>query len=126
MTGGYLAFDMSDKIPAHEEAYSCTTTEKVGPCARAVFVLSKGEDDGAPDSVIRYGQKVKFESNPYIYGKKLYLHSTMISPQFFARFSRNQEVCMTAKNIYNTVWKILHIDPNLRNTSLGEAVNANA
>lgn len=49
----------------------------------------------------------------------------MISPQFFARFSRNQEVCMTAKNIYNTVWKVLHADPNLRNTSLGEAVAAN-
>lgn len=125
MTGGYLAFDMSDKIPAHEEAYSCTTTDKVGPCARSIFVFSKGEEDGAPDNIIRYGQKVKFESNPYIYGKKLYLHSTMISPQFFARFSRNQEVCMTAKNIYNTVFKILHIDPNLRNTSLGDAVGAN-
>lgn len=32
---------------------------------------------------------------------------------------------MNAKNIYNTVWKILHINPNLRNSSLGEAVNAN-
>jgi len=32
---------------------------------------------------------------------------------------------MTAKNIYNTVWKILHINPNNRNTSLGEAVGAN-
>ena len=32
---------------------------------------------------------------------------------------------MTAKNIYNTVWRILHIDPNRRNTSLGDAVDAN-
>lgn len=125
LTNSYLAFDMSDKIAAHEEAYSVTTTDKVGPCARSVLVLSKAEEDGAPDNVIRYGQKVKFESNPYIYARKLYLHSTMISPQFFARFSRNQEVCMTAKNIYNTVWRILHADPNLRNTSLGEAVGAN-
>lgn len=47
---------MSDKIAAHEEAYSCTTTDKVGPCARSVLVLAKGEEgDGAPDNVIRYG-----------------------------------------------------------------------
>lgn len=32
---------------------------------------------------------------------------------------------MTAKNIYNTVWKILHVNANYRNTTLGEAVNAN-
>lgn len=56
MTNSYLAFDMSDKITAHDEAYSCTTTDKVGPCARSIFVLAKGEaDDGAPDNVIRYG-----------------------------------------------------------------------
>lgn len=55
MTNSYLAFDMSDKITTHEEAYSCTTTDKVGPCARSILVLTKAEDDGAPDNVIRYG-----------------------------------------------------------------------
>ena len=43
MTNSYLAFDMSDKITAHDEAYSCTTTDKVGPCARSILVLAKGE-----------------------------------------------------------------------------------
>jgi hypothetical protein len=90
MTNGYLVCDMSDKITAHDEAYAVTTTDKnVGPCARSVYNITKAEDDGAPDNVIRYGQKVRFEANPYILGKKLYLHSCMISPQFFARFSRN-------------------------------------
>jgi hypothetical protein len=80
-TNGFLVFDMSDRITSHDEAYACTTTDKdIGPCARSVFVLSKAEDDGASDNVIRYGQKVKFESNPYIYNKKLYLHSTQVSP----------------------------------------------
>lgn len=75
-TNGYLVFDMSDRITSHDEAYACTTTDKdIGPCARSVLTLSKAEDDGAGDNVIRYGQKIKFESNPYIYSKPLYLHS---------------------------------------------------
>lgn len=67
---------MSDKITSHDEAYAATTTDKdIGPCARSVFVLTRAEDDGNSDNVIRFGQKIKFESNPYIYSKKLYLHS---------------------------------------------------
>ena len=47
---------MSDRINSHDEAYACTTTAKeIEPCARSVVVLAKGEDDGAPDNVIRYG-----------------------------------------------------------------------
>jgi hypothetical protein len=72
---------MSDRITSHDEAYACTTTDKsIGPCARSVFVITKAEEDDAPDNVVRYGQKVKLEANPYIHSKKLYLHSTMISP----------------------------------------------
>ena len=32
---------------------------------------------------------------------------------------------MIAKNIYNTVWKITHADPNLRTSTLGQPVLAN-
>ena len=32
---------------------------------------------------------------------------------------------MMAKNVYNTVWKILHTNPNLRTSTLGEPVLAN-
>lgn len=125
-TNGFLVFDMSDKITSHDEAYACTTTDKdVGPCARSVLVITKSEDDGIRDNVVRFGQKIQFQANPYILGKPLYLHSTQISPQFFARFSRNQEVCLTTKNIYNTVWRIVHADPNRRNPTIGEAISAN-
>ena len=119
---------MSDRITSHDEAYACTSSGKsIGPCARSVFVLANAEAQSGPsDGVVRYGQKVKFESNPYIYSKKLYLHSTQVSPQFYARFSRHQEVCMSAKNIYNCVWRILHSNPNLRQTSLGQPVDSNA
>ena len=129
-TNGYLVCDMSDRITSHDEAYACTTTQdktSVLPCARSVLVLQKGEEDGAKDNVVRYGQKIKLEANPYICsGKKLYLHSCQISPLFFARFSRNQEVCLTNKNIYNTVWRILHADPNARIPSIGSVVTANS
>ena len=47
---------MSDKITAHDEAYACTTTNKeIGPCARSVVVLVKGEETTGGDNVIRYG-----------------------------------------------------------------------
>jgi hypothetical protein len=32
---------------------------------------------------------------------------------------------MSAKNIYNTVWKIMHVDPNLRVGTVGLPVLAN-
>jgi hypothetical protein len=47
---------MSDRITSHDEAYACTTTDKeIGPCARSVLILTKAEDDGAPDNLVRYG-----------------------------------------------------------------------
>lgn len=124
-TNGTLVFDSGDRITSHDEAYACTTTEKsTGPCARSILVITKAEDDGAPDNVLRYGQKIRFESTNFFIGKKTYLHSCQISPLAFARFSRNQEVCMVTKNIYNTVWKIVHVNPNFRVSSIGQPVTA--
>jgi hypothetical protein len=75
-TNGILAFDSGDKITSHDEAYACTTTENVpGPCARTILTIVKAEDDGAPDNLVRFGQKVRFESTQYFIGKKTYLHS---------------------------------------------------
>ena len=124
-TNGILVFDSGDKITSNDEAYGCTTTDKeMGPCARSIITIARIEDDGS-DNVVRYGQKVRLEGNPYLIGKKVYLHSTQISPLSFARFSRNQEVSVIAKPIYNTAWKILHNNPNLRVQSLGQPVPAN-
>jgi hypothetical protein len=47
---------MSDRITSHDEAYACTTTDKaIGPCARSVLIITKAEDDGITDNVVRYG-----------------------------------------------------------------------
>jgi hypothetical protein len=76
-TNGVLVFDSGDKVSSNDEAYGCTTTDKeVGPCARSIVSLARVEDDGSPDNIVRYGQKVRLEGNPYLLGKKLYLHST--------------------------------------------------
>jgi hypothetical protein len=118
-TNGILVFDSGDKITSNDEAYGCTTTDKpMGPCARSIISIVRAENDGS-DNIVRYGQKIRLEGNSYLIGKKLYLHSTQISPLAFARFSRNQEVSMITKPIYNTVWKILNINPNLRVSTLG-------
>ena len=32
---------------------------------------------------------------------------------------------MSAKNIYNTVWKLVHADPNYRTSTMGDFIPAN-
>jgi len=125
-TNGVLCFDLSDKINSHEEAYSATTTDKQpAPVARNVIVIERA-DSKSRDDTVRYGDAIKLCSNPHLIGKQCYLHSCPVSPQIFARFSRNQEVCLSSKNIYNTTWKILALDPNDRVPLLGEPVKTNA
>lgn len=72
-TNGFLVFDMSDRITSHEEAYACTSMNKQqGPQARSVFHIRKADGTGGN---IKFGDKVRFESNSYIYAKTLHLHS---------------------------------------------------
>ena len=63
------------------------------------------------------------QANPYISNKPLYLHSQQVTPLCYARFSRNQEVCLHVKNIYNTVWKIIPAHGD-RKERLGQPVSA--
>lgn len=75
-TNGFLVFDMSDRITSHDEAYACTSRDdkEMGPSARSVFIIRRAEPSGG-DTIIKYGQKIKLESNPYILNKPLYLNS---------------------------------------------------
>ena len=108
-TNGWLVCDMSDRITSNDEAYAVTTTEKaVGACARSIIhiVRSSANSGPASDTLVRYGQEIRLQSNDFICNKPLYLSSQPVSPLAFARFSRNQEVCLLNKSTYNTVWKI--------------------
>ena len=125
-TNGFLVGDLGDKITGSDEAYACTTTSNdIGPCARSVFQIQKVESEEHPGNVITYGQEVRFVSNPHFFKKPLYLHSTQCSPQIFARFSRNQEVCLHSKCIYNTVWIILPCE-GLKSPLIGTPVQPNS
>ena len=74
-TNGFLVFDMGDKITSSDEAYSCTTTVKnVGPVGRSVLSIEKVNP--TDDEIVRYGEQVRFVTNPWIFHKPLYLHST--------------------------------------------------
>lgn len=122
-TNGFLVFDTADKITSSDEAYACTTTTRdVGPCGRSVLSIQK-VNQGEGDDTVRYGEQVRFVTNPYIFHKPLYLHSTQCTPQIFARFSRNQEVCLNIKPIYNTVWRIMPVEGNA-SPLMGQPVQA--
>ena len=127
LTEGWLVCDMSDRVTSNDEAYAVTTTEKaVGACARSIYYITRGgAAKGVPanDNMIRYGQEVRLQSNEFIINKPLYLSSQPISPLAFARFSRNQEVCLLNKSTYNTCWKIWPAK-GLRNDKIGQPVLA--
>ena len=59
-----------------------TTKTDPGPVTRSVFVIKKAEkfDIFGSDNIVRYGQKVIIESNPYIFKKPLYLSSNPHGP----------------------------------------------
>lgn len=108
-TNGFLVFDMDDKITSVDEAYACTATkDNIGPCGRSIMYVESVNQNN--NGHVLYGDQVRFVTNPYIFHKPLYLHSCQLTPQIFARFSRNAEVCLSAKANYNTVWRILPPD----------------
>ena len=75
---GYMVADLSTKALGIDEAYVPTvTTTHPGPMSRSIFVIKRVEksDIFGSDEIIRYGQKVRIEVNPYIHRKTLYLSS---------------------------------------------------
>lgn len=79
-TNGWLALNTNDKCPGAEERYMCTTTadQGIGPINRAIFQIVRVEESDmfGSDNIVRYGQKIRIESNPYAFRKVLTLSST--------------------------------------------------
>lgn len=107
-TQGWLVSNIWDRIASNDEAYAVTATkEQVGPVARSVFKLVRAnEQDGAPDNRVYFGQDIRLSTTVHMFNKPLFLHSQQLTPLVFARFSRNQEVCVHSKKVHNTVWRI--------------------
>jgi hypothetical protein len=123
-TNGTLVMNLSESVAAVDESYAVTTTqEPVGPIARSVFTVQKAYKDRG-DGFVRYGEPVRIVSNSSIHTKPLYLQSAQITPQVFARFSRNQEVCITVKCAFQTVWKFMPL-AGPASPLMGEPVQSN-
>lgn len=121
--------DIGDKVPNVEESYQVTSTGKAqnpGPMTRSIFTLKRAEDVDifGSDENLRYGQKVRIESNEYLFRKRLslcsYKHSaTVCSP------SNKGVACMSAtRPDFNGVWVLDHVDPNVRFEMQGEVVKS--
>lgn len=82
------------------------------------------QDIFGSDDIIRYGQKVKIEMNPYIYRKKLYVGSTPQNSQCYSPESRKQEASAHSNDHYNCTWVLETLDPNFRFEREGEPVKA--
>jgi len=126
-TNGFLVMDIGDKQLGVDEAYMLTTCkENPGPMTRSVFVIKRAEevDIFGSDNIIRYGQKVKIEANPYVFRKTLFVSSTPLGPQVYSPVTRHQEASMHTKASYNGTWIIDSVDPTFRFETQGEPVKA--
>jgi hypothetical protein len=115
---GYLVADLSTKALGIDEAYvPTTTTTHPGPASRSIFVIKKVEksDIFGSDDIIRYGQKVRIEMNPYIHRKTLLLSSTPLCPTIYSPVTHKQEASLSTKDVpLHSTWVIDFLDPNYR------------
>jgi hypothetical protein len=84
---GYLVADLSTRALGIDEAYvPTTTTTHPGPASRSIFVIKKVDkaDMFGSDDIIRYGQKIKIEVNPYLHKKPLVLSSIPLCPTVYS------------------------------------------
>lgn len=117
--------DIGDKVAASEDAFMTTTTPKnPGPITRSVFAIKKVDEVDAfgSDSIIRYGQKVVIEVNPYLTRRALQLSSRTLTPSVHSPVSRKQQASFSTKSSYDNVWTIDYFDPNFRFEKQGEPV----
>ena len=92
---------------------------------RSIFKLTRVDDVDmfGSDEYIRYGQKVRIQSNEYLFRKTLSLCSYKYTAAIRAPVSQKQIACASGAPIdYNSVWVIDSIDPNDRFEQQGEIV----
>lgn len=124
-TKGFLVLDTDDKNPNYDNAFAVTTNPLMNfPCPRSLFKIEKYTRNLKSESneIINYGDKICLVSHELSFKQNLYLHSSLLSPQSFSRFSRNQEVLVNADKVYNSCWVIEHPDPTLRFSVEGKPI----
>ena len=124
---GFLSVDLGVNQPGVDGAFRLTGSTTVnGPVTRSVFVLKRFEamDIFGADNIIRFGQKIRIESNPHLYKKTLAVGSMPMGPAAHSPISRHQEASMHAHSSFNNVWIIDSQNPNDRFERQGEPVRA--
>lgn len=120
-TQGFLVLDTEDRNLNYPTAFAVTTNPHMNfSCPRSLF--SFGKYTKSDTDLIRYGEKLVMITHDEIYSERLYLFSTLISPQSYSRFSRNQEVLVNSCKGYSTCWIIEHADPKIRFSMEGNVV----
>lgn len=108
-TKGYLVMDTDDKSPSYDEAFAVTTNPMINfPCPRSLFAIEK-YDKTNNDPYVYYGEKICIYSHDNIWKNKvfylliqLYMFSSLVTPQSYSRFSRNQEINMNSDRSYSS------------------------
>lgn len=137
-TNGFLVVDTDDKNSNYDYACAVTTNPLISfACPRSLFSIKLHDEkvknvsnlsdtvnsNDEEKTVINYGQKIIIMAHPSNYEKNLILFSSLVSPQSYSRFSRNQEVLVNTEFSYNSCWCIEHIDPTLRFSLEGKPVS---
>lgn len=95
-TQGYLVVDLGKRALGVDEAYvPSVTPQHPGPVSRSIFVIKKVDKS---DGIVRYGDKVKIEVNPYLNRKTLWLSSQPITPTVYSPVTSQREVSVTTKD----------------------------
>jgi hypothetical protein len=129
-TQGFFVIDTDDKNSNYDNAFAVTTNPLINfACPRSLFCMKLYDKNLSTQDLLNekqticYGQKIMILSHDSNYEKNLYLFSSLLSPQNYSRFSRNQEVLVNCDLGYNSVWCIEHTDPTLRFSLEGKPVN---
>eukprot|EP00030_Apusomonadida_sp_AF-17_P004692 a511888_6.p1 GENE.a511888_6~~a511888_6.p1 ORF type:complete len:284 (-),score=79.26 a511888_6:29-838(-) len=125
-TSGFLSVDTADSVSAAgTKHFGVATALSETPAARSVFVITRAEEVYDDDGRIRYGDKIRFGTHEALSGKPLFLHSQLVSTTSYAKKTRFQELSVTPKGSWATVWEFVHFDPLLRFEAEGRVVPAN-
>lgn len=133
-TEGFMVIDIDDKNLNYDAAFAVTTNPLINfPCARSLFKMEKYTDKKQikphvtqnEPSVICYGDKIVFVSFPAMYKNPLYLFSSLLSPNAYSRFSRNQEVLANEEQSYYNCWTLEHPDSTIRFSVEGKPIKVN-
>jgi hypothetical protein len=131
-TDGCLSSDLDEKLT--DETFAAQTTWYTEPCARTTFEIVRYEGKGDKrdaifdygDDILHFSQKFRLRCHATLTERDIFLMSQPKTPNSFARYSRQQEVCLTTGRGWNTVWECVCLDPQFRLEMEGQPIMSNA